>query len=698
MQVRMVDTTLTYSRPPVLSFLRYAGTRALLLTLTALVLILAAPSLSIGAKPEPMTTTGLRWPTDSSRRFTSTFGEPRPDRFHAGLDFSTSGSAGYPCYAVADGWVTRVKLDFRGYGKAVYLELPDGRIAVYAHLSAFDKRIEERVRAEQIAKGQYEVELFFGRNDLPFRQGELIAYTGDTGAGPPHLHFEMRNGIAEPYNPALDGFIVRDTRPPVVRRLSIRPLDGSSEVEGDMLPVVRWVNGNRAEPVSFYGRVGISAEVLDWQDGGWHRLGVRSIELFLNGELRHRSEPSRFNYRLNRQSRLDFDYELWRVGYKRFRRLYILPGNELPFYDRSLPGGVIDSRLLDPGKHEIRLRVTDNSGNTTEASWTLISQREPVLLPAAGNGPSRPLRGEVFEDPSLEIDIRLIGRVARVSVRDVPDWADRVQVRAAPFAHALTLTRHAENIWIGRGEVPLSFRGPAEFIAVVQNRAGQIHTNTRVIRMAGFRAGESDRWSIPSEGVELRFDPGDLYFDLIAGMTKLPSESNTLTPLFAFHPMDHPFQRPFEVAFTADDAPWDSLCGIVYREEGQLEEWTWLGNQREMNGFVLKGEAFSFETFSVVRDTVPPRISRVSLQDGALASTRKPLLSALVVDDLSDLDLKACRLELNGENTIWVYDPDAKTISFRPWENLPRGTHSWRLLVVDKVGNRREILRTFRVK
>ena len=661
-----------------------------------LLVLVALPSLA--AKPDPLTATGLRWPTDSSRRFTSTFGEPRPDRFHAGLDFSTSGSVGYPCYAVADGWITRVKTDFKGYGKVVYLALPDGRIAVYAHLSGFDKRIEERVRAAQLEQGKYETELFFERDELPYAQGEVVAYTGDTGSGPPHLHFEMRQGIAEPYNPALDGFVVRDSRPPVIRRLSLRPLDGSSEVDGDMLPVVRWVNGGTVEPITFYGRIGVSAEVMDWQDGGWHRLGVRTLELYLDGELRHRADLLRFNYRKNRQSRLDFDYELWRIGYKRFRRLYLLPGNELPFYDRSLPGGIIDSRSLKPGSHEIRIRITDTSGNSTEATWSVNVRHDPTMPPAATKGPPKPIKGELVQDESLSIDVRLIRRVARVSVRGVPAGSERVQLRAEPFAQTLTLVDHGHGIWVGRGEVPLSYRGPATFTAMVKNGGEGLKTVSKTIRLAGFRAGARDRWPIPDEGIELRFDDNDMWFDLIAGMTKSPAEPSTLTPLYKFHPMDYPFERPYEIAFTAQDAPWDSLSGIVYREEGQLNEWTWLGNDREMSGFVLKAEAYSFETFAVARDTEPPRITRVSLQDGARASSRRPLLSAMVIDDLSDLDLDRCRLDLDGETTIWVYDPDAKTISFRPWSDLARGTHTWTLYVVDRVGNPKEITRTFRVR
>ena len=88
----------------------YAGFSLSLFSLFLFLLLL--PVSHATAKEPHFVGSGLIWPLDPPYVFTSTFGEHRPDRFHAGLDFSTGGEIGRPCYAVGDGFVTRVKVSF----------------------------------------------------------------------------------------------------------------------------------------------------------------------------------------------------------------------------------------------------------------------------------------------------------------------------------------------------------------------------------------------------------------------------------------------------------------------------------------------------------------------------------------------------------------------------------------------------------
>jgi murein DD-endopeptidase MepM/ murein hydrolase activator NlpD len=52
--------------------------------------------------------------------FSSNFGENRDDHFHMGLDIKTGGAIGVEILAVEDGYISRIKSDFNGYGKALY--------------------------------------------------------------------------------------------------------------------------------------------------------------------------------------------------------------------------------------------------------------------------------------------------------------------------------------------------------------------------------------------------------------------------------------------------------------------------------------------------------------------------------------------------------------------------------------------------
>jgi murein DD-endopeptidase MepM/ murein hydrolase activator NlpD len=65
------------------------------------------------------------------------------------------------------------------------------------------------------------------------KKGELIAYTGDTGVGTPHFHFEIRDQDLEPINPLLcTQFSFLDRIAPVIRKIAISPLGEYSTING----------------------------------------------------------------------------------------------------------------------------------------------------------------------------------------------------------------------------------------------------------------------------------------------------------------------------------------------------------------------------------------------------------------------------------------------------------------------------------
>ena len=131
---------------------------------------------------------------DVARLYAANFGEMRPAHFHAGVDIKTDGAEGKPLVAVADGYVSRVSLTAGGYGRAVYLTLRNGTTAVYGHLQRFRDDIEEHVRQERTARRANSVNLWFGPEAWPVKQGDVIGFSGNSGSSMgPHLHFEIRD-------------------------------------------------------------------------------------------------------------------------------------------------------------------------------------------------------------------------------------------------------------------------------------------------------------------------------------------------------------------------------------------------------------------------------------------------------------------------------------------------------------------------
>lgn len=144
----------------------------------------------------------LRSPFDFELLLSANFGELRSNHFHSGIDVKTGGVTGKHIKCVADGYICRAKVEAGGYGLALYV-MHDGYMTVYAHLDRFPASIAKRVRNYQYEKERFEVDMHFSPGEYPVKQGEFLAYAGNSGYSfGPHLHFEVRDASGnELYNP-----------------------------------------------------------------------------------------------------------------------------------------------------------------------------------------------------------------------------------------------------------------------------------------------------------------------------------------------------------------------------------------------------------------------------------------------------------------------------------------------------------------
>ncbi len=207
----------------------------------AQLLLLGAISLgqtSCSAAPEPAPAAVVppevpftRDPLDPPLRLTGNFGEYRSNHFHAGLDFSTWSEPCRPVYAPLAGYFERVRVSGAGYGRSLYLTAPDGRTLVFGHLDAFDEPLASYIAALQDSSGQYEQDLTFGPDRFPVAAGQRIAWSGESGAGPPHLHLEIRRGDMA-FNPLRKGITIHDSLPPALMSVTLEPLDEHAQVMG----------------------------------------------------------------------------------------------------------------------------------------------------------------------------------------------------------------------------------------------------------------------------------------------------------------------------------------------------------------------------------------------------------------------------------------------------------------------------------
>ena len=179
------------------------------------------------------------WPTDASTKITSSFAEYRSTHFHGGIDISTNGQTGYKVFAVRDGYVYRIRIMANGYGKMLYIKHRDGYYSTYAHLLTFSDDINSLARKEQYRLGTYAIDLTLDPSVAPVKKGDVVAFTGDSGFGPPHLHFELRDENLNPINPLLcENFMVGDNIPPSIRRVMVTPLNASSWIDNSLRPKI----------------------------------------------------------------------------------------------------------------------------------------------------------------------------------------------------------------------------------------------------------------------------------------------------------------------------------------------------------------------------------------------------------------------------------------------------------------------------
>ena len=83
------------------------------------------------------------YPLEIPILLSGTFGELRPNHFHAGIDIKTQGAEGFKVYSIGDGYVSRIQITHGGYGKALYIKHDNGQSSVYAHLQKFSPKTEK---------------------------------------------------------------------------------------------------------------------------------------------------------------------------------------------------------------------------------------------------------------------------------------------------------------------------------------------------------------------------------------------------------------------------------------------------------------------------------------------------------------------------------------------------------------------------
>ncbi|AWI27086.1 M23 family metallopeptidase [Flavobacterium pallidum] len=300
----------------------------------------------------PYPTDYFRSPLDIPLFLSGSFGEIRANHFHAGLDFKTQQKEGWPVHAAADGYVARIKISPYGYGKAIYVNHPNGFTTVYGHLSKANGAIEAYIKKAQYDQQNFEVEMFPAPGELPVMKGDTIAFSGNTGgSGGPHLHFEIRNTISEKIlNPMLFGFDkqVADTRLPVITTLMVYPIGAESVVNQCHKPqtvnMALQPDGSYiADKILVSGKVGFGISTYDLTDSNYTKSGVYQVEALNNGSPVFSYQLDTFAFDEGRYVNALLDYGKLKNTGMRIQQLYMEQPYPLSIIRTDKSNGIIEA-------------------------------------------------------------------------------------------------------------------------------------------------------------------------------------------------------------------------------------------------------------------------------------------------------------------------------------------------------------------
>lgn len=335
--------------------------------------------------------TDFRQPLDiSPPALAGSFGEIRGNHFHSGIDFRTNQREGYPVYAVADGYISRLRVQNSGFGQALYINHPNGFTTVYGHLQRFAPKIASIVKNLEYEKKSFEIDEFPDATLIPVHKGEIIAWSGNRGSsGGPHLHFEIRDTkTEETINPQFFGIIIPDNIPPVIHGLYVYRLNGKTFNENTPKQAIgiSGANGNykTTAPISLTGEVGFGIVVTDRHNGLSGTNGVYSIQLEVDGKKIYTSALERFAFEDSKAINSHIDYPTYLNTKRSIQKSFVEPGNPLKIYSSLVNSGRIN--FNDGASHQLRYIITDSKGNSSVLPFTVNAGSAPIAAPVIPAG------------------------------------------------------------------------------------------------------------------------------------------------------------------------------------------------------------------------------------------------------------------------------------------------------------------------
>lgn len=306
------------------------------------------------------------------------FAELRSNHFHSGIDIKTQGTTGLPVYSAANGYISRIVVSPTGFGKALYINHPNGTTTVYAHLEKFSQDIAEYVKDQQYKKESFRVDLPVPSYMFPIKKDQEIGKSGNSGSsGGPHLHFEVRDTkTEEPMNPLQFDFPVSDNIAPKIFSLLVVPLKGNTNIaeikEARSYSLV-FYDGKyhvRNNPtLSLDSNVGFAIQTNDYFNDSYNKCGINYLQMSIDGKTHFAFQLNRFAFHNSRYINSHIAFDEYKISNRKFIRTWLEPANKLPIYNHNGSEGVF-SPLVGQSSH-VEIEIQDTYRNTSILSFNV---------------------------------------------------------------------------------------------------------------------------------------------------------------------------------------------------------------------------------------------------------------------------------------------------------------------------------------
>ncbi len=294
----------------------------------------------------------FRYPLDSLPNLVSPFGGLRDNHFHSGMDLRTNQKEGLPVFACADGYVSRIKVQSIGYGKAIYIDHPNGYTTVYGHLQKYIGKIAEWIENYQYQNQTFEFDYVFEKPILLLKKGDTIGLSGNSGGSSgPHVHFEIRNTKSEKIlNPALFGIVPFDTLAPFIKSVFIYTF----LPDGLLLKQELIINNQTITPTDnpnqfIYKKAielpaetyGFGIETYDYIHNSNDEKGVYEYHLKSQNKLVFSHTLNQFAFDESKYINAHIDYPYYKAAKTRVQKCFIDDGNQFSTYQTNAFKGKI---------------------------------------------------------------------------------------------------------------------------------------------------------------------------------------------------------------------------------------------------------------------------------------------------------------------------------------------------------------------